>query len=53
MGADYILVHEQYYPTREAFAAVIAGLEARRDVNPVATSRDDGGTVWMYRVRRD
>jgi len=53
IGADYILVHEQYYPTGAAFAAVIAGLEGRRDVDPVVTSTDDGGTVWVYRVRRD
>ena len=52
MGAEYILVHEQYYPTREAFAAAIEGLERRPDVEPVATSTDDGGSVWVYRLRR-
>jgi hypothetical protein len=53
MGAEYVLVHEQYYPTRAAFAAVVAALEQRRDAVPVATSFDDGGAVWVYRLPRD
>ncbi len=52
MGAEYILVHEQYHPTRQAFAAAIEGLEHRADVEPVATSTDEGGAVWIYRLRR-
>ena len=52
MGAEYILVHEQYYPTREAFAAAIEGMERRTDIDPVATSKDDGGAVWVYRLLR-
>ena len=51
-GAVYLLVHEQYYPTREAFGRVMSSLEARRDVVPVATSRDDGGVVRVYRILR-
>jgi hypothetical protein len=51
-AAEYLLVHEQYYPTREAFGRVVAALEERRDVVPVATSRDDGGVVRVYRLLR-
>ena len=51
-AAEYLLVHEQYYPTREDFGHVVAALEARRDVTPVATSRDDGGVVRVYRLVR-
>lgn len=51
-AAELLLVHEQYYPTREAFGRVVALLEERRDVVPVATSRDDGGVVRVYRILR-
>ena len=51
-AAEYLLVHEQYYPTRNDFGRVVAVLEERRDVVPVATSRDDGGAVRVYRLLR-
>ncbi len=53
MDVEYVLVHAQHYPTREAFARVIEGLEQRTDIEPVATSTDDGGLVRIYRLRRD
>ena len=52
-GAEYLLVHEQYYPTSDAFGRVVALLEERRDLVPVATSRDDGGVVRVYRLLRE
>ena len=52
LNVDYVLVHAQHYRTREAFARVIEGLERRTDVEPVATSTDDGGLVRVYRLRR-
>jgi len=51
-SAEYLLVHEQYYPTPEAFGRIVTSLEARRDLVPVATSRDDGGVVRVYRLLR-
>ena len=51
-GAEYLLVHEQYYETSTAFGRVVAALEVRRDVVPVATSRDDAGAVRVYRIVR-
>lgn len=50
LGVEYVLVHEQYYATREAFGAVIAGLDARADVAPAWTSTDDRGVVRAYKV---
>ncbi len=50
--AEYLLVHEQYYDTREAFGRTVAELEVRHDLVAVATSRDDGGVVRVYRVVR-
>lgn len=51
-GAQYLLVHEQFYPTGEAFARVVLALDSRRDVTPVATSADDRGTVRVYSLAR-
>ncbi len=51
-GAEYLLVHEQYYATRDEFGRVVAALEERRDVAPVATSSDDGGVVRVYKLVR-
>ncbi len=49
-GAQYLLVHEQHFASRDAFGRAVAQLEERRDVTPVATSRDDGGIVRVYRL---
>ena len=49
-GAEYLLVHEQYFGRPEAFAAVVVELAARARVTPVATSSDDGGAVLVYRL---
>ncbi len=49
-GAEYLLVHEQFFPTREAFAQAAVAMEGRDDVTPVATSSDDGGAVLVYRL---
>ena len=51
-AAEYLLVHQQYFRTSQAFARAVIGLELRRDLVPVATSRDDGGVVRVYRVVR-
>lgn len=51
-AAAYLLVHEQYYATGDEFGRVVAALEERRDVVPVATSSDDGGVVRVYRLLR-
>jgi hypothetical protein len=51
LDVEYVLVHEQFYETRAAFARVVEALELRRDLDPVATSRDDGGVVRAYRLR--
>ena len=50
--AEYLLVHEQYYPTREAFGRLVTSLEASHDFVPVATSSDDGGVVRVYKLLR-
>lgn len=52
MGVEYLLVHAQFYPNGDAFAAVTDALERRTDVELVETSRDDGGPVRVYRLRR-
>ncbi len=49
-GAEYLLVHEQFFPTREAFGHTVVELEGRKGVTPVATSSDDGGAVLVYRL---
>lgn len=49
-GAEYLLVHEQYFPGSEAFAAALLALEVWPNVTPVATSSDDGGVVLVYRL---
>lgn len=49
-GVEYLLVHQQHYPTPQAFARVVEALERRRDTEPVATSTDDGGVVRVYRL---
>ncbi|MEP7116408.1 MAG: hypothetical protein ABI880_02430 [Acidobacteriota bacterium] len=49
-GAEYLLVHEQYYPSREAFARVSVALEARHDVTALGTWSDDRGVVRVYRI---
>ncbi|MGE0814131.1 MAG: hypothetical protein AB7O93_12370 [Vicinamibacterales bacterium] len=50
-GAKYLLVHEAFYPSVEAFEAVVDELERRDDVTGVLTSADEGGTVRVYRLR--
>lgn len=50
LGVEYVLVHEQHFPERDAFAATVEGLDARRDVSPAWTSADDGGLVRVYRL---
>ena len=53
LGAEYLLVHGQYYPTPTAFAAALLTLESRRDVTPITASEDDGGVVRVYRLERE
>jgi hypothetical protein len=50
LGAEYLVVHGQHYPTPTAFATALLGLELRRDVTPVTASEDDGGVVRVYRL---
>jgi hypothetical protein len=49
-GAEYLLVHERYYPSRPAFGRVIGALEARTDLKAVTTSLDDAGLVRVYHL---
>jgi hypothetical protein len=51
LGVEYVLVHGQFYETPADFGRVVEALEQRRDVDPVATSSDDGGVVRVYRLR--
>jgi hypothetical protein len=51
-GVEYLLVHEGFYPTPAAFSGVVEVLEQREDVEPVAVSRDEGGAVRVYRLKR-
>ncbi len=51
-GAEYLLVHEQYFLTSVEFSAAVAQLETHTDVTPVATSSDDRGIVRVYRFAR-
>lgn len=51
MDVEYLLVHAQYYATPSEFAATVEGLDRRSDVEPVATSSDEGGVVLVYRLR--
>lgn len=50
LGVEYLLVHEQYYPSREAFGTVIEALDLRNDVTPAWTSTDDRALVRVYRL---
>jgi hypothetical protein len=50
LGAEYLLVHGQHFPTPTAFGAALLALETRRDVTPVTASEDDGGVVRVYRL---
>lgn len=50
LGVAFVLVHEQYYPTRDGFGHVIAGLDARDDIAPAWTSSDGGAAVRVYRL---
>lgn len=49
-GAEYLLVHAQYFPSPAAFAAVIDALEVRDGLAPVTASEDEGGVVRVYRL---
>ena len=51
-GAELLLVHEQYYPTRDAFGLVVAALESRKDLAVEGTWADDRGVVRVYRIIR-
>jgi hypothetical protein len=51
LGVRYVLVHQQFYPSADAFGRVVDALERRADADPVATSRDDGGVVRVYELR--
>ena len=50
LGAEYLLVHGQHFPTPTAFATALLALESRPDVTPVTASEDDGGVVRVYRL---
>jgi hypothetical protein len=50
LGAEYLLVHGQHYPTPTAFAKALLALELRTDVTPVTASEDYGGVVRVYRL---
>lgn len=52
MRVEYLLVHAQFYSTGEAFRAVTDALDQRTDVEPIASSSDDGGPVRVYRLLR-
>ena len=49
VGAEYLLVHAQYFPKPEAFADAVLSLESSTDLTPVMTSHDHGGMVRVYR----
>jgi hypothetical protein len=51
-GAEFLLVHGQYFPTPDAFGATVLALELRTDVTPITTSDDGGGVVRVYRLER-
>lgn len=48
-GAEYLLVHAQYFPKPEAFAAAMLSLETSTELTAVMTSHDHGGMVRVYR----
>lgn len=50
-GAALLLVHRQHYAP-EAYAAVTSWLDARPEVVPMTSVRDEADEVRVYRVRR-
>ncbi len=47
-GAEYLVVHEAFYEP-EVYTRVIAGMDARSDLAPVATAKWNDKSVKLYR----